>query len=254
MIVILNSLGAQSVLARPQERLLAKTNAHYITLVWVGAALLAIPAILLGTVLVAGIFNADYIYLIGVLLSLPLLWFAIHYATYPFREIVVTDRSIYRIRWGRAGLGWGITKFTEIPLESVVSVLARQTIVTRALGYGEISLRLNVAPEDLKLRYMPYAQQLAGVIQRALLQRPQLPTLTEADVENTRAELQALYDRQLISKEILDVAQQDLEQHSGWIFRGEPQASQPHIIITPEPIETETPLAPGDPEAPRPEL
>lgn len=210
MVVILKSLGAKSVLARPQERLLAKSNPHYIIILWLGICLLAIPAILLATVLIAGIFNADFVYVAGVLITLPLLWFVINYATFPLRETLVTDRSIYRIRWGRVGFGWGITQFTEIPLESVVSFLLKQNILTRAFGYGEISLRLNVAPGNLALKYVPYPQIFAGVIQRALLVQPQLPIITDADVQNADAELQALYDRQLISQTELDVSRRDL--------------------------------------------
>lgn len=200
MVVILRNLRARAVLARPQEQLLAKTYTHLVSFLYIGLGIAAIPAILLVGISLTWFFYADWIFVIAVLLTLPFLWFVIRFGTYPFQEILVTDRSIYRVRWGRVGLRWGVTKFVEIPLEAIVAIQVKQTELGQALGYGNIALQFNIAPGRATLRFVPNPYRFNAVIERAVTQRHLVPPISDEGRQQFEAELQNSFDQKFIDE------------------------------------------------------
>lgn len=210
MVLILRNLGARCILARPQERVLTGTNTHFISLIWVGAAVLAVPAIVVSGILVTVLLDANLVYVTAVLLALATLTFAIKEATYPFQEIVLTDRSLYKIRWGRVGAGWGVSDLTEIPLESVTSIEVRQFLFGPYLDFGDIVLHLAAPPDEMQLKYVPRPYRFGMLMERARSRMHLLPPITEEDVQTTKLELQGLYERQVIDQEEFESATREL--------------------------------------------
>lgn len=210
MVLVLKYLGGRFVLAGANEHLQTRTYTHFVSFIWVWGATLAFIA-LIGVGAFLGGSIHPLIFVVSVLISLPFALFAVIYGLYPFHEIVLTDRNVYRLAWRRHG----VVKFTAIPLESITSVVIRQSKLARLLKYGDLLLQLAVCPSTIRLKWIPNVNLLKQNLQIAIVNRQRLLPITRENVQSVVNELRGVYDQSLISEKEFELVERELRSQVG---------------------------------------
>lgn len=196
MVLVLSRFGNKYVLCGANEHFVAKTNTHPIIIAWILGALLGFGACVWAGIVAAQVTRTFAWIIVGFLFSLPFGAIFTIFLLFHDNDVILTDRNLFWVRWGRAGI-W---RLREIPLENVTSIQIKQSPLGSLLKYGDIFIQLTVSPQEQRLRWIPAPVQFMTTIEKAILMQQELPQTTSKDVQEVLTNLQAAYERHMINE------------------------------------------------------